>query len=48
MIERVITLTIGGTVAVVVLAAVLPRLIPSAAVVFVMVVVGRWVWWYTR
>jgi hypothetical protein len=45
---RTITLVIGSTVAAVVLAAVLPRLIPTAAVIFVMMMVGRYVWFYTR
>jgi hypothetical protein len=48
MIERVITLMVGGTVAAVLLVAVLPKLIPTATVIFVMVIIGRWVWWYTR
>ncbi len=48
MIEKAITYIIGGTVAAVLLAAVLPKLIPAAAFIFVMAVILRFVWWYTR
>ncbi len=30
------------------LASVLPRLLPSLSVLFVLAVVGRVVWWYTQ
>jgi hypothetical protein len=48
MIERVLTYIIGGTVATVLLAAVLPKLIPVAAFMFAVAVILRFVWWYTR
>jgi hypothetical protein len=48
VIERVLTCIIGGIVAAIVLAAVLPKLIPGVAAVFLMGIIGRWVWWYTR
>lgn len=48
MIEKAITYIIGGTVAAVLLAAVLPKLIPAAAFIFVMAVILRFVWFYTR
>jgi len=48
MIERIVFFLIGGTLALEILAALLPRIIPAASVLFVLVVVGRAVWWYTR
>jgi hypothetical protein len=48
MIERVLTYIIGGTVAAVMLAAVLPKLIPTVAFIFVVTIISRLVWWYTR
>lgn len=48
MLERAVKLIIVGTVAVTMLVAVLPKLIPLAAIIFVMAVIGRWVWWLTR
>jgi hypothetical protein len=52
MIERAIIFTIGGMVAVVVLAAALPKLIhalvPLVLVLGVVIAVLRLVWWYTR
>lgn len=47
MIERAITYIIAGTVATVLLAAVLPKLIPAATVIFVFVVIGRVVFYLT-
>jgi hypothetical protein len=48
MIERIVFYLIGGTVALAVLASMLPKIIPSAIVVFTLVVVARVVFWYTR
>jgi len=48
MIERVIFWIIGGTLVLSMLAAVLPKIIPAATLIFVFVVIGRVVWWYTR
>jgi hypothetical protein len=48
MLERAV---IGGIVVVVLvsaLASALPRITPSLAVLAVLVIVGRVVWWYTR
>jgi hypothetical protein len=47
MVERVICYLIGGTVALTVLASVLPRILPAAIVVFVMVIVGRLIFYFT-
>jgi uncharacterized membrane protein YccC len=47
MIEKAITYVIGGTVAAVVLAAVLPKLIPAATVIFIFVIIGRVVFYFT-
>lgn len=48
MIERLMFWIIGGTLVLSMLAAVLPKIIPAATIVFVFVVIGRVVWWYTR
>jgi hypothetical protein len=48
MVERVVFWIIGGTFLLSMLAAVLPKIIPAATFIFVFVVIGRVVWWYTR
>lgn len=48
MIERTILTSIAIVVGVSVLASVLPRLLPIITVIFVLAVIGRVVWWYTR
>jgi hypothetical protein len=48
MIERAVLWLIGGTLALSMLVAVLPTIIPAATAVFVFIVIGRMVWWYTR
>lgn len=47
-IERVVVLVVTFAIAASVLVSVLPKLLPVAAVIFVLAVIGRWVWWYTR
>jgi hypothetical protein len=48
MVERAVALAVGVTVVAVVLAATLPKLIPAATLIFIFLVIGRVVWWYTR
>jgi hypothetical protein len=48
MIERLVTVIIGSAVAALVLATALPKLIPAVTFIFVMAVILRFVWWYTR
>jgi hypothetical protein len=46
--DRLIGFLVVGTVALVVAAEILPRLIVPAAVLFGMAVIGRLVWFYTQ
>jgi hypothetical protein len=48
VIERIVLYIIGGTVALTVLAAVLPKLVPSLVILALVTVIGRLVWWRTR
>lgn len=47
-IERAVVLVVAFAIAASVLVSVLPKLLPIAVVMFVLAVIGRWVWWYTR
>lgn len=47
-IERAVVLIVAFAIAASVLVSVLPKLLPVAAVMFVLAVIGRCVWWYTR
>ena len=47
-IERAVVLVVAFTIAASVLVSVLPKLLPVAAVIFVLAIIGRLVWWYTR
>jgi hypothetical protein len=48
VIERIVVYGVVAVVAVSMLAAVLPKILPAITVLFVLAVVGRYVWWYTR
>jgi hypothetical protein len=46
-IERAVVVVVAFTIAASVLVSVLPKLLPIATVLFVLAVIGRWLW-YTR
>lgn len=48
MLERLVVYLIAVVVLAGVLAADLPRVTPSLVVLGVLVLIGRYVWWYTR
>jgi hypothetical protein len=47
-IERAVVLVVAFAIAASVLVSVLPKLLPLVAVMFVLAIIGRWVWWLTR
>jgi hypothetical protein len=48
MLERVVILMVVAVVLMSALANTLPRITPALSVLGVLVLIGRWVWWYTR
>jgi hypothetical protein len=47
-IERAVVLVVAFAIAASVLVSVLPKLLPVVTVIFVLAVIGRYVWWLTR
>jgi hypothetical protein len=48
VIERIVVYGVVAVVTVSMLAAVLPKILPIITVLFLLAIVGRYVWWYTR
>lgn len=48
MLERAVVLMFVAVVLMSALASTLPKLLPTLTVLGVLVLIGRWVWWYTR
>jgi hypothetical protein len=48
VIERIVVYGVLTVIAVSMVAAVLPKILPAVTALFVFAVVGRYVWWHTR
>jgi hypothetical protein len=48
MLERFVVLLVVSVVLMNAVAKLLPQITPSLSVLGVLVLIGRWVWWYTR
>jgi hypothetical protein len=48
VIERIVIYGVVAVVTVSMLPAVLPKILPAITALFVLAIVGRYVWWHTR